>query len=170
MTLLDRHGSRPDPFRRLPAAEIAGHPAVIVPLADVQAGLLVRAFGQRIGIDIANTLPTEDAAVLANQVDLIAIAFPGFADGRGFTLARRLRRAGFRGILRAVGPLIPDQFAYAMACGFDEVELPDAVATRQGEAAWLADLAIYSTSYQRDYARGQNILEARREARSGGAT
>jgi uncharacterized protein (DUF934 family) len=169
MTLLDRHGFRPDSFLRLPAAEIAGHPAVILPLAEIQAGLLVRAGGQRIGIDIANTVPAEEAAALANQVDLIAIAFPGFADGRGFTLGRRLRRAGFRGILRAVGPLIPDQFAYALACGFDEVELPDAVAARQGEAAWLADLAIYRHSYQRDYARGQNILDARREARNGGA-
>lgn len=169
MTLLDRHGFRPDSFRRIPAAEMAGHPAVILPGAELTAGLLVRGLGQRIGIDIANTIPAEEVAQLANQVDLIAIAFPGFADGRGFTLGRRLRRAGFRGILRAVGPLIPDQFAYALACGFDEVELPDAVAARQGEAAWLADLAIYRQSYQRDYARGENILDARRLARDGGA-
>ena len=57
-------------------------------------------------------------------------------DGRGFSIARRLRAMGYAGRLRAAGPLIPDQLRAARRVGFDEVELPDAVAARQGEAAW----------------------------------
>lgn len=168
MTLLDRHGFRPDPYQRVAAADLAGHKAVIVPAETLGEALAKRKPGQTLGVELSNATAPEAALALANQVDLIAIAFPGFADGRGFTLARRLRRDGFHGRLRAVGPLIPDQFAYALACGFDEVELPDEVANRQTEAAWLADIAAYAGTYQRDYARGQNILDARRAARNGG--
>jgi uncharacterized protein (DUF934 family) len=168
MTLLDRHGFQPDPYQRVATADLASHTAAIVPADALAEALAARAPGQKLGVDLPNAIAAEAAIALANQVDLIAIAFPGFADGRGFTLARRLRRDGFRGRLRAVGPLIPDQFAYALACGFDEVELPDDVASRQTEAAWLADVAAYGVTYQRDYARGQNILDARRGARNGG--
>jgi len=69
---------------------------------------------------------------------LVRIAFGSFADGRGFTLARRLRAAGFTGRLRAVGPLIADQYAMARRSGFDEVEIPDDIAQRQPQEQWLA--------------------------------
>lgn len=81
-----------------------------------------------------------DLSQLAGQLDrlrLICIAFPTFADGRGFTLARRLRLLGYRGRLRAVGPLIADQYAMARRVGFDEVEIPDDLAARQGEQQWM---------------------------------
>jgi uncharacterized protein (DUF934 family) len=44
---------------------------------------------------------------------------------------------GYKGRLRAAGPLIADQFRFARRVGFDEVELPDEVAQRQPEAQWL---------------------------------
>ena len=59
---------------------------------------------------------------------LIAIDFPDFADGRGFSLARRLRSLGYRGHLRARGSIIADQFGQALSCGFDEVEIDDLLA------------------------------------------
>jgi uncharacterized protein (DUF934 family) len=93
------------------------------------------------GADVANTA---DAAAIAPHFDrlaLIAVAFPAFGDGRGFTLARRLRAAGFAGRLRAVGALLPDQHRFARECGFDEIEIDDVRAARQPEADWLADLA-----------------------------
>ncbi|SEA53149.1 DUF934 domain-containing protein [Rubrimonas cliftonensis] len=77
-------------------------------------------------------------APLLARASLVAVVFPGFSDGRGFSLARRLRAAEYRGRLRAVGALIPDQFAYARACGFDEVGLTPALLARQGEGAWAA--------------------------------
>lgn len=84
--------------------------------------------------------PGDDPAGLAGRLDrlvLIRIAFPGFADGRGFTLARRLRLMGYAGRLRAAGHLIADQYAMARRAGFDEVEISDELARRQPEAQWL---------------------------------
>ena len=43
---------------------------------------------------------------------------------------------GYDGRLRAAGPLIADQFRFARRVGFDEVELPEAVAERQPEEQW----------------------------------
>ena len=74
-----------------------------------------------------------------SDAKLIRIAFPTFADGRGFSLARRLRNAGYAGHLRAVGHVISDQFRYALECGFDDVEITDALAARQPEADWLTN-------------------------------
>lgn len=120
------------------------------------------------GIEVANTTTPESLVPYFAGLDLIAIAFPAYADGRGFSLARRLRRLGFRGTLRAVGPLIADQFAYALACGFDELELPEASAARQPASHWASAAAAFSATYQRGYTRGLNILDQRRLARTTG--
>ena len=82
-----------------------------------------------------------DPSALGDQLDgvqAIRIAFPAFSDGRGFTLAARLRRMGFAGRLRAQGHVIADQYAMARRSGFDEVEIPDALAQRQPEDQWLS--------------------------------
>ena len=71
-------------------------------------------------------------------LDAIRIHFAAFSDGRGFTLASRLRRMGFAGRLRAEGHVIADQYAMARRSGFDEVEIDDALAARQPEEHWRA--------------------------------
>lgn len=85
--------------------------------------------------------PDFDARTLTRPLDgiaLIRIAFPGFADGRGFSVARALRRMGYGGRLRAKGHVLADQYAMARRSGFDEVEIDEALAARQPEAQWLA--------------------------------
>jgi uncharacterized protein (DUF934 family) len=58
------------------------------------------------------------------RLALIAIEFPKFTDGRGFTVAHQLRlRHGFTGELRAVGWVLRDQLFYMERCGFDAFEL-----------------------------------------------
>ncbi|MFZ5653068.1 MAG: DUF934 domain-containing protein [Pseudomonadota bacterium] len=75
----------------------------------------------------------------------IAIRFPAFMDGRGFSCARLLReRHGYRGELRAIGDIIPDQLHYLWRCGFDAFELPEGVTL----ATALRCLDAFSTSYQ----------------------
>ncbi|MCA3436379.1 MAG: DUF934 domain-containing protein [Rhodobacter sp.] len=101
-----------------------------VPLAD-------SAVSDGRGIDLANT---DDPARLSNrlaEIAMIRIAFPVFSDGRGFTLARRLREMGFAGRLRAQGHVIADQYAMARRCGFDEVEISADLAARQPRDQWL---------------------------------
>ena len=83
---------------------------------------------------------TDDPALVEPylaDLTLIRVAFPAFNDGRAFTIARRLRMAGYTGTLRAVGPVIADQYAMARRVGFDDVEIPDDLAARQPEAQWL---------------------------------
>lgn len=84
--------------------------------------------------------PDTPLADLAQHLDrdLLAIDFPSFSDGRGFSLARRLREMGFKGRLRASGRLIADQYAMARRVGFDEVEIPAALSRRQPAPQWLA--------------------------------
>lgn len=93
---------------------------------------------------------TDPAALLGrlDTIDLIRIDFPSFADGRGFTIARSLRRMGFAGRLRARGHVIADQYAMARRSGFDEVEIDAALAERQPEDQWLARADWQSHDYQ----------------------
>ena len=85
-------------------------------------------------------LPSDtDPASLGGRLDdvaMIRVAFPSFADGRGFTIARQLRLMGYRGRLRAAGHVIADQYAMARRAGFDEVEISDDLAARQPEDQW----------------------------------
>lgn len=57
---------------------------------------------------------------LLSSLPLIAINFPSFRDGRGYSQAYLLRtRLGWRGELRAVGDVLRDQLAHMRQCGFD---------------------------------------------------
>jgi uncharacterized protein (DUF934 family) len=163
MPLRDRTGERPDPFTRVAGDDVAGQGHVLAPLERLDATLAARGASQLVGVEIANTTKPEVLAHAFDRLALIAVAFPAFGDGRGFSIAKALRAAGYRGRLRAVGPLIADQFAYALACGFDEVETPDALAARQPMAQWLAAL----NASPGGLAEGFSLLDARRAARGG---
>lgn len=55
-----------------------------------------------------------------NRFPLIAINFPRFVDGRGYSFATLLRsRYGYTGELRAVGDVLQDQLFYMKRCGFN---------------------------------------------------
>lgn len=161
MKLLDRSGYRPDDFSRDGATA-----AILAPLADLQVALDKPGRGP-VGVEIANNTDVERLAPFFEKLALIAVAFPAYTDGRGFSLARRLRRSGFKGRLRAVGPLIPDQGPYAFACGFDEIELPETSVARQTEAQWKQALSTITFAYQPGYARPESILQRRLAAREG---
>ena len=103
----------------------SGH---IVPLAEVAS--------HDGAVDLAHTDRPETLLPYLADLTLIRVAFPAFNDGRAFTIARRLRVLGYKGILRAYGPVIADQYAMARRVGFDEVEIPDDLALRQPEAQW----------------------------------
>jgi uncharacterized protein (DUF934 family) len=85
-----------------------------------------------------------DALPALLAAPLIAVHFPTFMDGRGFSSAEILRRAGFAGELRAIGYLIHDQLFFLKRCGFDAMQLR---AGTNLEAA-LATLTDFSVVYQ----------------------
>jgi uncharacterized protein (DUF934 family) len=161
MLLLDRQGAKPDIFARIEAVDAAVGDAVLAPFALVDDLLAQRGENRRIGVSIDNTVKAEALEPYFDRLALIVIAFPSGTDGRGFSLARQLRRLGFKGILRASGPLFSDQFPQALACGFHEVEIPDANAARQPIAQWLAAANRISLSYQRNLGDAENILDLR---------
>ena len=101
---------------------------------------------------VAVDVPSDaDPAALGDRlhgIDLIRVDFPSFADGRGFTIARRLRLMGYQGRLRARGHVIADQYAMARRSGFDEIEIDTALARRQPEADWLARANWREHDYQ----------------------
>lgn len=80
-----------------------------------------------------------------DRLPLIAIDFPKFVDGRGYTSARLLReRLGFKGELRAVGEVLRDQLFYMHRCGIDSFALK---AGKDIEGA-LAAFDDFSVAYQ----------------------
>ena len=103
-------------------------PVNAVALSDIAAHLGV--------VDLAPADAPEALIPYLSDLTLIRVAFPAFNDGRAFTIARRLRVLGYSGTLRAVGPVIADQYAMARRVGFDEVEIPDDLAARQPQAQW----------------------------------
>jgi uncharacterized protein (DUF934 family) len=115
---------------------------------------------------VPNTTPAAKLLPHLASLKLIAISFPAFSDGRGFSIAKQLRNAGFKGELRASGALIPDQFRQALAVGFDEIEIDEERFQRQPLSDWLESLPRQTINYQSGYLGGKtSILEARRAAR-----
>jgi uncharacterized protein (DUF934 family) len=90
----------------------------------------------------------DDPATLAGDLDallLVAVHFPKFSDGRGFSTARLLReRYGFKGELRAIGEVLRDQLLFLARCGFDAFALRD---DQDAESA-LAAFDDFSEAYQ----------------------
>ncbi len=81
-----------------------------------------------LAVDLPSDADPDTLAERLDAIDLIRVDFPSFADGRGFTIARRLRLMGFPGRLRAKGHVIADQYAMARRSGFDEVEIDEDLA------------------------------------------
>ena len=91
--------------------------------------------------------PGESPAALYDYLDQIALVlvnFPAFADGRGFSYARDLRERGYSGELRAGGHFIRDQLTYLKRCGFDAFQLAN---DKELEDA-LTSLEDFSEHYQ----------------------
>lgn len=170
MPLLDRNGYRDDAWTSVEGAAIEGVAHAIVTQENLAEAAGRTNAAHQFGVEVANNAEIAEIEPFFDRLALIAIRFPAFSDGRGFSLARRLRRAGFKGTLRVKGPIIADQWPYAISCGFDEVELPEASAQRQPGEQWLKAIAAMSFVYQRGYGGAASILDQRRAARAAGGS
>ena len=92
--------------------------------------------GAALCLDLAQTADVAQVMPYLGRIALIRVAFPAFSDGRGFTVARRLRLLGYSGELRAAGYVIADQYTMARRAGFDAVEISDELAARQPADQW----------------------------------
>jgi uncharacterized protein (DUF934 family) len=107
--------------------------------------LAARAEIAQLGVWLASDqLATVIADDLGNFA-VIAIDFPKFSDGRGYSIAYNLRkRLGYTGELRAIGDVLRDQLFQMQRCGFN------AYATRQDRSIIdaLLGLSVFSETYQ----------------------
>lgn len=105
--------------------------------------LLTRRAGKT-GVVVGSSENPADIGEL-DRVPLVAIDFPKFSDGRGYSHARLLReRYGFKGELRAVGNVLRDQLFYMLRCGIDSFALD---ASKDINAA-LAAFEEFDVTYQ----------------------
>ena len=112
----------------------------------------------KVGIKVSGDVEPDVLADHLGSVDLIAIEFPVFRDGRGYSLARILRdRLGYQGELRACGDVLRDQLFYMQRCGFNSFEPRD---DRCIEDA-LNGLSDFTVTYQADAIEKRPIYQRR---------
>jgi uncharacterized protein (DUF934 family) len=141
-----------NPWQRLVPAESEDVATIAVPPAPTLVPLalwLARRAELNARGDIGVWLgPTDEPALLADdvgQLPLIAVYFPKFLDGRGYSTARLLReRYGYRGELRAIGDVGRDQLFYLARVGFDAFLIPEGRDARDA----LTAFADFPETYQ----------------------
>lgn len=106
---------------QLPAGDI------IVPLKVWQAKKAELLARPQRGVWLAPDETAQDIATDLAHLQVVAVDFPQFVDGRGYSTAALLRsRFGWNGELRAIGDVLKDQLFYLSRVGFD------AYAVREG--------------------------------------
>lgn len=101
-----------------------------------------------IGVWIASDERPEGLKNDVARLPVIAVDFPKFADGRGYSIAYNLRaRLGYAGELRAIGDVLRDQLFYMQRVGFN------AFATRPDRSIQdaLKGLTDFSETYQNSW-------------------
>jgi uncharacterized protein (DUF934 family) len=77
-----------------------------------------------LGMRLQSSESPEELGDEVHRLSVIALEFPKFRDGRGFSWARILRtRMGFTGEVRAVGEFLYDQIAFMHRVGIDAFEV-----------------------------------------------
>jgi uncharacterized protein (DUF934 family) len=116
-----------DPFTAV--ADDEGLPLgdVIISFTRFQTeGDRLLAEGRAVGVRLEPDEEVEALAYDLPRISLVAVAFPKFRDGRGFTSARLLReRFGYSGEVRAVGDVFREQAGFMVRCGFNAFEPSD---------------------------------------------
>lgn len=87
----------------------------------------------------------EDLSDSLGQLELVALEFPKFTDGRSYSHARILReRHRYRGELRAVGDVLRDQLFFMQRCGIDAFQVRE---DKDAEDA-VKGLSDFTVKYQ----------------------
>jgi uncharacterized protein (DUF934 family) len=114
------------------------------------------------GVLWPNNRKISELAPHLDYLDLVALVFPTFRDGRAYSQARVLREHhGFRGELRATGDVLRDQFLFLLRAGFDALE----VKKHADVPAFAQAVKRYSVFYQPT--GGPSALQRRSAARRG---
>jgi uncharacterized protein (DUF934 family) len=119
--------------------------SVIVPLPLWKSRRDELAARGDVGVWLAASDDPAELAADTETLPLIAVDFPQFTDGRGYSIGRLLReRYGFAGELRAIGDVQRDQLYYLAQCGFNAFAIR--AGYNVGDA--FAGLKVFSDGYQ----------------------
>ncbi|NNM79919.1 MAG: DUF934 domain-containing protein [Gallionella sp.] len=135
---------------------------IIVPLQVWQAQRDTLQARAQLGVWLGSAERAEDLQHDLGRFAVIAVDFPKFADGRGYSIAYHLRvRLGYQGELRAIGDVLRDQMFYMQRAGFD------AFAPRADKDIHeaLKGLSDFSVTYQASADEAQPLF--RRVSRRG---
>ncbi len=132
-------------------SHVAADAAVLATWAlwrDAREALLAR--DAPLGVVLEPDADLDAVAADLPRLALVAVRFPKFTDGRGYSIARLLReRHGFRGSLRAVGDVQRDQLFLMLRCGFDAFALNDGASLDDALTAWRDFSEAYQSSVER---------------------
>ena len=98
-------------------------------------------------LKLGNDFQVETLKSFLPYLNAISIEFPSEKDGRGFSLARRLRQLGYLGVLRATGHVTVDQYRHASQSGFNQIAIPTNLAKRMPEPYWQQQIDNFKSSY-----------------------
>jgi len=106
---------------------------VIISLSRFQSeGERLLSEGRAVGVRLEASENVEDLVYDLPRIAVVAVAFPKFRDGRGYTTADLLRaRYGYRGEVRAVGDVLREQAGFMVRVGFDAFEPADGATPEQ---------------------------------------
>ncbi len=98
-----------------------------------------------VGVLIEGHDDIEPLKARLDALPLVALHFPRFADGRGYSHARRLRAMwGYEGVVLAYGDVLRDQLLYMSRCGVNAFYMR----ADQDPRASLAAFSLYTLHYQ----------------------
>jgi len=98
--------------------------AVIVSLSVWESHKATLSQRDELGLWLDSDQPPSSINDDIAQFGVVAINFPAFADGRGFTYGRELREQyKYTGEIRAIGEFMRDQLFYLKRCGFNAFAL-----------------------------------------------
>lgn len=107
-----------------PDADLPETCDLVLPLVRFLENPGVAGDGRKVAVRIAAGDEVEALEPHLDDLALVLVEFPSFADGRGFSAARILREEfGFSGDIRAVGNYILDQMPLARRCGVSSFEV-----------------------------------------------
>ena len=99
----------------------------------------------KLGVIVPQGLEPEKLAPYLDRLALVVVQLPKFKDGRAFTTTRILReRYGYKGEIRAVGHILPDQYQLLLRIGVTSVEIPEGSDPQRWEEA----MRLYHLAYQ----------------------
>ena len=98
----------------------------------------------RLGVLVASGEDVNRLSPYLDRIEMIALDFPVFSDGRGYSSARLLRqRMGFSGEIRAVGDVLLDQIPLMKRVGFTTFSVTHEPTRRALEAGQDVGVPLY---------------------------